>query len=69
MGGFPLVATFSERVAEVRVSPKSLKFFNRIPVMVPLTAPLFNGTTFGVTCFKGASLPQKLTPKADIETQ
>jgi hypothetical protein len=37
---------------------------NRIPVMVPLTAPLF-GSLF----FKGAYFPQKLTPKSSIETE
>jgi hypothetical protein len=37
---------------------------NRILVMAPILAP-----TFGVISFKGAYLPQKLTPKSSIETQ
>jgi hypothetical protein len=36
---------------------------NRIPVMVPLTAPLLGEN------FWGAYFPQKLTPKSSIETE
>jgi hypothetical protein len=39
------------------------KCFNRIPVMVPLTAPLL------WSLFKGPYFPQKLTPKSSIETE